>query len=382
MPEELGLNLEDQLIPPATPAPDEASLPDPSPQPQAQADAGSSEPQEVVSATTTGLPPNLTARAQQMGLSLEGIDTVEKFNDFLLDRYAQERPYADLGRSSFAQPVAQQHSDTGNQSESEPSTDEFDEQDFFSKAWTVPALSDGAKWAIQHGAFETSEDGVIVPSKEPHLHTIATQYLREVNDYQQAKAVQNEAFATNPVKFMAEKLLPYFEHKFSSKWQSLADQKFQERDHANFESQFIKDNSKWLYTSDQKAFSPDGLKFVEAVKALRADGITNPQRLAELAVKIAGINTNAGPGAQEARQDANQSPAPNKVPAKDPKTGQFVKQTKQESFLEEARRKASGGGNQGGYADQGGLVIADNEGDLDEMWNQGWSRHTNGVAVK
>lgn len=375
MPDELSLNLEEQTAEVDTPSTPEASLP---------------QPQQEQTPETPSLPSSLLARAQQAGLDgFDGIDSTDKFAEYLLDRYMQVQPYADYGRSALTQQPSQARQNGNEPKQPEQAADGeqggFDPDKYFSEAWSVPTLSPGAQMALKGGAFDTDDRGFIVAAKG--YEQFAMPYLKEINDYQQAKAQQNEAFAANPVKFMAEKLLPYFEHKFSDRWTNTVQERFQEYEHQNFETKFIEDNKAWLYTTDGKAFSPEGLKFRDAVAELREQGITDPQRLANYALKIAGINPEsyAGVGAQEARQDANPPSAPNKAtPPKDPATGKFVKveqpKSKQESFLDEMRRKAKSGTSQGSHNGNGAEPVVSNDGELDSMFTKAFQEHMAGAA--
>lgn len=390
MPEELGLNLEDQFS--LTPADDAGADTTATNQLPAQ-DAGQPASDGLQPGAGSGdtpalpsLPSSLLARAQQMGLPLDGIDSSDKLNEFLLDQFAQMRPYADYGRSALTsqgQPGQVAQLPQGEQPDS--TENEFDEDKFFSEAWSVPKLSAGAQWALDHGALEVDERGMIVP--KAGLEQVALPYVKELNDYQAAKIAQNESFANNPVRFMAEKLLPYLEHKFSGKWQGDVQQQFQQYEHQSFEKQFQQEHAAWLYTQDGRAFTPDGLRFVEAINELKASGITDPQKLADWGLKLAGINPHAGTGGapapqQEAAPAKEGQPAPNKsLPPKDPVTGKFMKaeeapKTKQESFLEEARRKAgANSGSSGNYAGSGGDFKVANQGELDNMFDQAWREH-------
>lgn len=373
MPDDLSLNLEEQTPEVETPSTPEASLP-PSQQEQA-------------AEATPALPPSLLARAQQAGLDgLDGIDSPDKFAEYLLDRYMQVQPYADYGRSALTQSGKQQLPDNQGHGSADDDrdggVDKFDENKYFSDAWQVPQLSPAASFLLEKGAFELNDLGMITPAKG--YESLAMPHLQEVQAYQQSKAAQNEAFAANPVKFMAEKLLPYFEHKFSDRWQNTVQERFQEYEHQNFEAKFIEDNKAWLYTADGKAFSPEGVRFRDAVAELREQGITDPQRLANLATRLAGIDTNkAGAGAQEARQEADPTPAQNKsTPPKDPQTGKFVKaeKSKQESFLDEMRRKAKAGTSQGSHEASGAAPVVSNDGELDAMFTKAFQEHMAGAA--
>jgi hypothetical protein len=388
MPDDLGLNLEDQLITSEGTTPADAGAEQTTSQQPAQP-AGTPEAtglQQGSGPSTTPpatLPASLLARAQQAGLPLEGIDTPERFQEFLLDQLIQSRPYADYGRSALTQTShgqPQQQQSDGQQLSAE---DEFDEDKYFSEAWSVPQLSPGAQFALDHGAFDTDERGFIIP--KAGLEQIALPHIKEINDFQQAKLSQNETFAANPVKFIYEKLLPALEHRFDGRYRDQVQERFQEYEHQNFEEKFKEENKAWLYTPDGKAFSPEGLRFRDAIQNMRAKGITDPQTLAEWGLKLAGVdpNSHAGKAAQEAVQDANQAtdgqPAPHKnAPPKDPVTGKFVKAeeppTKQESFIDKARRQAAAASSSGSFVSDGGNVVA-SEGDLDNMFPNAWREY-------
>lgn len=383
MPEELSLNLEDQFTNSPTPA-EAGETPEPQQQ-QAQPAPSSDGPQLGGGSSPTppaSLPESWTARAQQMGLPLEGIDTPEKFTDYLLDQFAQSRPYADYGRSALTNQGAQvSQPQTDKAAHDEGVAEQFDEHKYFSEAWTVPELSPGAQMALKGGAFETDDRGFIVAAKG--YEQFAMPYLKEINDYQQAKQVQNESFAANPVKFMAEKLLPYFEHKFSDKWQSAAQEQLQNYQQQNYEQKFIEDNKAWLYTADGKAFTPEGQKFRDTIQQLRAKGINDPETLADWGMKLAGINPSAAaaPAAPQAVAPAGTPAAPDGDTRARDEHGRFLpagtpapKPTKQESFLDQARRKAANGSNQGSFADTSGVVVA-NDGELDNMFTTAWREY-------
>lgn len=386
---DLDTNLEDTLIPPGlTPPADEASLPEPS-QPQAQDVDTSGVPGEASpgssDASHSSLPSSLLSRAQQLGLPLDGINDTESLAQAILDQYAQLHPYAEYGRSALSQPVAQGNHAPSHQDYEQPAAEEFDEQKYFSEAWAVPELSQGAKFALEHGAFKVDESGMLVPDDtRPHLQSIALQYLKEINDYQQTKASLTEAYSANPVKYTLEKMWPVMEHRIRQMQHEHVQERFQQADHQRFEEKFKEDNASWLYNQARTALTPDGQRFVETVRELRSQGITDPQRLAAYALKLSGINTNPAPAAP-AQQPA--APAAQDNRARD-EHGRFLPAgkpapapTKQEAFLDKARRIAAPNSNQKGYVD-GGMPVPDNEGDLDNIWTQGWATHTSGIAVK
>jgi len=384
----LDLNLEDTLLTPGTPPDDEASLPSQQ-QAQGAVDQGSEGLQSGgdVTPPPASLPPGLLARAQQLGLPLDGIDSAERFAEYLADQYANLRPYADYGRSALAHPPNRAEAEAAQPQNDDAPDVEFNEDEFFSQAWTVPQLSPGAKWALEHGAFETNEQGMIVPSKEPHLNAVGMQYLREINDYQQAKVQQNEAFANNPVKFMAEKLLPYFEHKFSSKFSGMTEERLEQYENQSYEQKFIDQNKAWLLTPDGQNLSPDGVKLKTAIADLKARGFQGTvQELADYAMRFAGINPQAAAQpAQPAAPNPNPS-ATNTNTDQRPRDdqGRFLPagtpapeppKTKQESFIDAARRKAGQEASQGSYTSGGEFNVA-NDGELENMFSNAYRQHS------
>jgi hypothetical protein len=379
-------NLEDTLIPPGTPPDNEASLPA---QQQAPVDGGQGS--EGLQPEQSGsMPPALLARAQQLGLPLDGIDSTDKFTELLLNQYAQSQPYADFGRSALSQPAGQYQPGSRPEQESDNEPDEvaFDEDKHFSEAWSVPSLSPGAKFALDHGAFDTNEQGMIVPAKG--LEQIALPYIKEINDYQQAKAQQNEAFIANPVRFTFEKMWPVLEHRMRAMHSELTGQRFEQFEHKNYEEKFIAENTAWLYTPDGQAFSPEGQRFKAAVADLKSRGFQGTvQELADYAMRFAGINPQAA-----------QAPAPTQAAATNPppsattttadqrqrdEHGRFIKpagtpapeppKPKQESFIEEARRKAAHGASQSGRIETNDSVVG-NEGELDSLWDEAWRAYS------
>lgn len=366
-PDDLNLNLEDTLIPPTTAATEEAAPPtvDPPVQQETQQES---------------LPSSLLMRAQQAGLPLDGIDNHEKLSSYLLDRYMQDRAYADYGRSAISAGPQNPQSAAAPQQSQEPA-DVFDEDSYFSSAWTVPTLSPGAQFALDNGVFRVNEQGMIAPAEG--LEQMALPYLKEVNDYQQAKAQQNQAFAANPVKFIYEKLMPALEHRFDGRYREQVQERFQQYEHQNFEQKFIAENGNWLYTPDKQAWTPEGLRFRDAVAELRQQGITDPQRLADWAMKIAQVKPTPPGGTEAATPPAGEGRVRNEQ-------GQFVKAagmpptpppTKQESFIEGARRKAAVIASQGSSEMAAADSVVANQGELDNIWDTAWRKHKQGAAA-
>jgi hypothetical protein len=65
-------------------------------------------------------------------------------------------------------------------------------------------------------------------------------------------------------------------------------------------------------------------------------------------------------------------PAGTPAPAPPPKT-------KQESFIEDARRKAGAESSQGSYSSGGEFKVA-NDGELENLWDEAWKAHSGAAA--
>ncbi len=156
----------------------------------------------------------------------------------------------------------------------------------------------------------------------------------------------------------------------------------QEQQAQTFEQQFVSEHKAWLHDANGK-LTADGVKFAETVAELREKGITDPQTLAKYALSISGVNTKPQPvqapetgGKLEGRQRDEHGrllPAGTPAPA--------VPKSKQESFIDDARRKASASSNQGSYTDTGGDAVVENEGELENMFTNEWKRHKAGAAA-
>jgi hypothetical protein len=55
--------------------------------------------------------------------------------------------------------------------------------------------------------------------------------------------------------------------------------------------------------------------------------------------------------------------------------------TKQESFIDNARKQAAASSNQGSYTEAGGDYVVANEGELENMFDNAWRKHKAGAGV-
>lgn len=321
--------LEDQLVP-NTPEPQQPEAAAP-PQPQA------SEP-----ASAPALPQGLLQRAQQAGLPLDGISDAEGLAQAVLDQYIQARPYADYGRSTLSHPSNQGH----QQAQPETKADEWNEETHFKGLWNIPELGKDASFLVKAGVVVQGDDGMFV-AKEGY-ESLALPHLAQINQAQSARQEQLRTyFDSNPYKSTYDNLKPAFERMVDARVQQILEERFSERDRGSYVDQFTQENKSWLFTPDGQNLSPDGARFKQAVEDLTASGITDPRKLADYGMKLAGINTNAGqPVAPGVNPVATAGPAPAIGPQRD-EQGRFLPAgtpapvAPQETFLDKARKAAT-----------------------------------------
>lgn len=332
----------------------------------------------------------LYARAQQSGLPLDGIDNETGLAEFLLNRHLEDRAYADLGRSSLASPKASSNADAQGKAGKGQGTDgddEFDPDSHFNSLWQAPQINEQAKFLINQGIVELGENGLY--QAKTGYEALALPVLNELNHAHVAQREQmQKLFEGNFYQNIYKGISPVLERQFQKMLDEKISSQFQNYEQQtqaqSFEQKFMDEHKTWLYQPDGR-LTADGEKFRQTVTELRGQGINDPQKLAAYALKLSGVNT------------APTNPA---VPAVTPADagrardgqGKFIKATeglpaatpqksKQESFAEEMRRKASASSNQGGYTDNGSDFVPSNEGELENMFTNAYRKHKTGAAA-
>ena len=337
--------------------------------------------------TQAPAPNPLFEEARSAGLDFgDDIKDSDGLARFLLSQYTSQKPYAEFGRSAL---TSQQHSEpqarVEAQQEDDGETEGFNEQDFFSQAWNVPALSAGAQWALQHGVFQEGRGGLLEPVQG--LEQAALPYVKEINDYQRARAALHEQFSENPLRFVLEKGLPYLRHHLSQDFQRMSSESTKQYEESSFLDRFKSDNAAWLYNAQGTAFTEHGQRFSDLVAELQANGMTDLAKATQYALKIMPPPTTslptkeggdptdqpapkatAAPSTERARDEQGRY-LPAGTPAPAPKTAQ------EKAFLEKAKERAKATQTYTGRQTVESTVVA-NEGDLDSMWDNAWREHS------
>lgn len=377
-------NLEDLLDPQPEAPVQQESTPPPETPPQPQ--VGETQAQPAVSS----LPASLASRAQAAGLPLDGINSTDSFAEAILDRYLQDKAYAEYGRSSLVagNGVKGERYEPSSQPEGEHESIEqgFDEQGHFGNLWKVAELDEASKYAVQQGIVVMGEDGLF--QAKPGYESLVLPILNNINQSHIAQKEQvSKLFEGNFYQNIDKGLWPALEHRFQKMLEERLSSQFQTYEQKQSENTFIdsfqKENAAWLYGQNGQ-LSPDGVRFQEAVWELREKGITDAPTLAKYAIKIAGINTNAGtPPTGQPPAGVGTPPAPPTngkardehgrfLPAGTPAPVPPPDKSKQETFLDRVRRQATLSDNRGGGLNSGSEYQVANEGDLENMFTDAW----------
>jgi len=376
-------NLEDILLPPPgenSPGEGQTEIQS-TPEVQSQGQAG--EPPVPSQPAVSSLPASLVSRAKAAGLPLDNLDSTDKLAEYILDRYSQERPYADFGRSALANQGNQNRQQEQQVPDDAASEPQFDLEGHYSSSWQSHKLDAAAEYAIKHGIVELGEDGLF-RAKEGY-EAIALPVLNQVNQAHLSRQEQvKNLFEGNFYQNLDKVMWPAFEHRmkeaFEQRLASQFDQYRSQQEESAFVDSWQKENKHWLVDA-QGNLSPDGVKFRDTYDALSSKWNGTAQELAGYVIKIAGINTsNAAATAQQAAPAQQPSAAqtsdgrPRGPDGKFLPANQAPPPTKQETFIDRARRHSAATESRNlGVNNNSDYQVA-NEGELENMFMSAWKQ--------
>ena len=346
------------------------------------------EPVAIPEAQPEATPNPLFEQAKAAGLQFgDDIKDEAGLAQFLLSKYQEQKPYAAYGQQYLAGQTtntpAQQPSNNGNvqaDQNAEQDAVEFDLDGHFTGLWKANELSPQSRWAIENGIVSLGPEGIYVP--KAGFEQMALPILNEVNEAHIAQKQQlGKLFEGNPYKAIYEAVLPAIKHELTREFQQLNQQSFQSYEQQGFVEKWKQDNATWLYQPGTQHLTPEGQKFAQTVQELQEQGLSDPKKLADYAMRIAGIN----PQAKAAPASPVQQPAP--VTGERPRgpDGKFLPveaatpvvpavppaapPSKEESFRDKAKRRAAAGSSSQGYSESNpDHAVAANQGDLDSMF--------------
>ena len=383
MPQEINTeydesNLEDILLPPDSGADATQDAPENVSGVEAVTQEQASEPPVPSQPAVSSLPASLATRAKAAGLPLDDLDSSDKLAEFILDRYVQDRAYADYGRQSLARGQAsdQQADREPAQEAQAPKQPDFDFQGHWSTHWQTHKLDAAAEHAIKLGIVEQGEDGLFHPKQG--YETLALPVINQINQAHLARQEQVKSlFEGNLYENLDKVMWPAFEHRMKQAFEERLNNQFtqyrNEQQEATFIERFQEHNKAWLYDA-QGNLTPEGQKFRDTCDELYNQGITDTQKMAEYAIRLAGINTSPTPPAPAAPA----APAAQTTERPRGEDGKFIKAapapTKQETFIDRARRHSAATESRNLSVNNNTDYQVANEGELENMFMNAWKQ--------
>lgn len=333
--------------------------------------------------TQPALSQDWISQAQAAGLPLDGINSESDLLGAVLKAYASDRPFAQHGRTALA--VGQSQVNQAEQGTKDEGSDEevaFDAEKHFSGLWNAPQLDNAAQFAIQNGIVRLGDSGLYEAA--PGFEAMALPILNNLNQSHISQKQQlQKFFEGNPFRSIYDAILPALKHELSTEFKQYSQQSLQGYEREAFADQWRRENADWLFKNGQ--LTDHGRKYQEAENYFLAKGVTDLKDLAELAMLKAGINPQAirdaaKPPAAPVAQPADPAVPQNQDRPRGP-DGKFLpappakEPTKQESFIEKAKRMAGASNSSSGYTEGvPGHAVAASQGDLDSMFTSAFTQ--------
>lgn len=280
--------------------------------------------QAIPAATNAASDPYAALRKQvaDLGLKTNGTETPEQLSEALINQLRTMQPMA-----QYAQQVMP-HADDFNrylesqknpqpQAPQEPEQ-EWTEESYFQDKYGGPTWKSEFQNAIEQGIVMRDPDTGLWTSA-PGAEIMAANILGDMNAAQQhSSSFWQKLSQGNPYQeiygAVKEPLLKEVEALVA---QTLR-QREQQSNQTNYVSSFEDNNASWLYeidpTTGSQVPTERGNQFFDAIDEIKADGITDPEKVLKYAMKMVGPPppAQAPPAVEPVQQQAQQQPEPKK----------------------------------------------------------------------
>lgn len=297
-----------------------------------QAAAATASPAAVPAATAT---PSFRELAAKSGLQADQFKTDQEFFEALLAERKQLQPLANLGRQyaphisefdRFLQSQQQAQAAAAPAQPADPS--EFDAKKHFEEKWGAP------KWDPQWDFFvkknmlsKDAETGLLVAA--PGYEAMVAPHLSKINDALERQSEQHlKLFRGNPYEAIHEALSPAFRHEMLALIREEMGQDRSQQQQMTEMERFEQQYATTIFTKDlagNQALTPVGEKLIGYAQQMVSRGFAEHEALS-MAADMMGLQAQASTAAAQ--------PAIPPTPAQ-------VSAQKQESFIENARKRAA-----------------------------------------
>lgn len=260
---------------------------------------------EIVTPPAAPTPSPFFQKAAEVGFDVSRYKDESELLGDVLSRYREQQPYVQVAQQYLAQPQPEPTPPAP-----EPQA-EWSQEKYFQEKWQAPQYNDEWNRLLQAGLLTSDETGMIKPAQG--YEVVLAKQAQALNDYQDWKrqSVNEFLFKSNPYQKMwetfQEPLERYVSERFERQWQD----RFGKFQTEQFQDQFEQQHAAWLYQRDAQGQlardprgsfvpTPEGQRFLDTATELRKGGITDPQTILNLALKLAGpsqaaVQTQAAP---------------------------------------------------------------------------------------
>lgn len=298
--------------------------------------AGTPAPAATSQAPAVPPAPNFREFATKSGLQADQFKTDQELFEALLAERKQLQPLANLGRQyaphisefdKFLQSQQQAQAAAPAAQDSDPNA--FDAKKHFEEKWGAP------KWDPQWDFFtkknmltRDEETGLLVAA--PGYEAMVAPHLQKINDALERQSEQHlKLFRGNPYEAIHEALSPAFRHEMLALIREEMGQDRSQQQQMTEMDRFEQQYSSVLFTKDlagNQAMTPVGEKLIGYAQQMVSRGFAEHEAL-NMAAEMMGLQAQA-------------SPASAAQPAV-PQTPEQISAQKQESFIENAKKRAA-----------------------------------------
>ena len=356
-----------EVVEPADPPADDIPDTDVEPDPEAPAADPDPQPSDTLN--------ELLNKATELGISTAGMTSEQELAEAILEQIRVMQPevrYAQSVRAQLAQRAQQQPV------EQQPPSDAWDTNKYFEEKWGGPVWKPEYTAAAERGLVTRNEDGNWTPT--PGNEIAAGALAGEMN----AATLHRQQFWENLGNGnFYQSTWGVLEKPIEQKIEEMVQQMLESREYSNRQAsaveRFEQENAHWLFQRDpstgEMVPSELGSQLIGRVRRLQQRGIGSAEEALEEALIGFPVPENPqNPAPNPPNPVANANPSANNQPNEPPEnSGGGVQKTKQETFLDRARRVQSHSASTRG-ADSEEAPQVQTEGDLNTFFERAYRK--------
>jgi hypothetical protein len=254
-------------------------------------------------------------QARQLGVDVTQFSDGASLVRGMYQAVQNMQPYARLGQQAAAEWDEYQEWKSGRQQAAPVAPaakeGEFDLDAHFREAWGVPDWKQEWTAAETRGMVRKDEAGNWVPAPGHEAAAAAVAYQMNDHDAARAQAIEGLFVKGNPFKTFHAKLQPVIERQVQEAAARLIEERFAQQQYDQYVAQLTAEFTPYRET-------PWGQAVLAHVNMLEQNGMRDPQRVYETALKLAGPRPDQQAPAKPAAPAATAAPTPAAEPVATP----------------------------------------------------------------